>query len=212
VGPIKENTLLTEPWQSTCALLVFPGGADLGYQRVLGSDAAGPSPAAAAASAGASGNWLVGQYVGRGGRYLGLCAGGYYGSARCEFEVGRGGGMEVVGARELALFPGTCRGGAFAGFEYGSEVGAVAARLAVRRRPFDGLRLAGLAAEAAQPADFRCYVNGGGVFVDAEQMAEQGVEVLANYMDETAVKGGRAAVVYCRKGKGAALLMGTHPE
>jgi biotin---protein ligase len=200
VIPIKENTLLTEPWQSTCALFVFPGGQDLGYQRVLGSDATAYS-----SKGSASGNWLISQYVMRGGAYLGLCAGGYYGSARCEFEVGRE-GMEIVGSRELAFFPGICRGGAFRGFEYASEVGAFAAKLSVNRNALDSAKL------DAGADSFHCYVNGGGVFVDAAPMHDKGIEVLATYANEPAVDGGRAAVVYCKKGNGAAILMGPHPE
>lgn len=65
-----------------------------------------------------------------GGSYLGLCAGGYYGSARCEFEVGNA-GMEVIGPRELAFYPGACRGSVFPGFVYNSEEGAVAAHLII---------------------------------------------------------------------------------
>ena len=107
VIPITETALLKEPWAPSCALLVFPGGADLGYCRVLNGQ----------------GNALIAQYVRRGGAYLGFCAGGYYGSARCEFEVGNK-ALEVVGSRELAFFPGTCRGGAVKGLQYHSEKGA----------------------------------------------------------------------------------------
>jgi biotin---protein ligase len=204
VIPIKETTLLTEPWQGTCALLVFPGGADLGYQRVLGSDAA-----ANTGRVGASGNWLISQYVAKGGAYLGLCAGGYYGSARCEFEVGRK-RMEVIGNRELAFFPGTCRGGAIEGFEYGSELGSAAAGLIVNQDAFESTQTPDRRFRLAE--QFRCYVNGGGLFVDAESMHDKGVEVLATYRSKPAVDGGQAAVVYCRSGKGAAILMGPHPE
>ncbi len=116
VIPMEEQTLLREPWAATCALLVVPGGADLGYCRVLDG----------------RGNRLIGQYVRAGGRYLGFCAGGYYGSRRCEFEVGNR-DLEVVGPRELAFFPGTCRGAALAGFAYHSERGARAARLLLDR-------------------------------------------------------------------------------
>jgi hypothetical protein len=36
---------------------------------------------------------------------IGFCARGYYGTARCEFEVGNR-VLEVVGPRELLFFPG----------------------------------------------------------------------------------------------------------
>lgn len=141
----------------------------------------------------------------RGGAYLGFCAGAYYGAARCEFEVGSPDrGMEVVGPRELAFFPGTCRGGAFSGFRYASESGARAARLAVSKEAFG--------AAGVVPESFRSYYNGGGVFVDADDMAERGVEVLARYEDELNVDGGKAALVYCKVGSGGVILSGPHPE
>jgi len=94
VTPVTDAVILKEPWTASCALLVFPGGADMGYCRSLNGE----------------GNRRIEQYVRRGGAYLGLCAGGYYGSSRCEFEVGNG-ALEVVGPRELGqsvsepLFP-----------------------------------------------------------------------------------------------------------
>jgi biotin---protein ligase len=189
VIPIAESALLKEPWAPTCALLVFPGGADLGYCRVLNGE----------------GNRRIDAYVRRGGGYLGFCAGGYYGSRRCEFEVGNP-ALEVIGSRELKFFPGTCRGGAFKGFAYHSESGARAVRLKVRKDVFgeaDGL-----------PDEVISYYNGGGVFVDAEKMGSDGVEVLATYEDELDVdaSSGRAALVFCKVGNGAALLTGPHPE
>jgi hypothetical protein len=109
---VSGDQILKEPWMASCALLVMPGGADMGYARTLNG----------------AGNRRIKQYVQMGGRYLGLCAGGYYGAARCEWEVGKK-GMEVIGDRELAFYPGICRGLAFGGFEYQSEAGTSAAGL-----------------------------------------------------------------------------------
>lgn len=188
VIPINETALLKEPWPATCALLVFPGGADLGYCRVLNG----------------AGNGIISQYVRRGGAYLGFCAGGYYGSKKCEFEVGNR-GMEVVGPRELAFFPGTCRGGAYKGFQYHSEKGARVAKLKVDREAF---KEAG-----ALPDEVLSYYNGGGVFVPQPNATDE-YQVLASYADEIAVDGGeqKAALVYCKVGMGHALLTGPHPE
>lgn len=182
--------IIKEPWASSCALLVFPGGADLGYCRVLNGE----------------GNDRISQYVRRGGSYLGFCAGGYYGSRRCEFEVGDK-KMEVVGKRELSFFPGICRGCAFKGFVYQSEAGACAAELTVETESFAGIDC---------PKSFKSYYNGGGVFVDAANFKSEGVEVLATYSKDTDVDGGdcgtRAAAVYCKIGDGCAVLTGPHPE
>ncbi|KAL2760039.1 hypothetical protein ACRALDRAFT_1073927 [Sodiomyces alcalophilus JCM 7366] len=191
VTPLPEAVLLNEPWPQTCALLVIPGGADLPYCRSLN----GP------------GNRRIIDYIRGGGAFLGLCAGGYYGSARCEFEVGNPEkGMEVVGPRELAFFPGTCRGGAYAGFQYHSEHGARATRLRIERDAFPE--------EKTLPLETVSYFNGGGVFVDAKSLRDQGVEVLASYVQSLNVDGGdgEAAVVYCKVGDGAAILTGPHPE
>ncbi|KAK4619303.1 Biotin--protein ligase [Fulvia fulva] len=187
IQAISADQILKEPWPNTCALLVFPGGADTGYCRTLDG----------------AGNRRIKQYVRMGGKYLGLCAGGYYGSSKCEFEVGKK-GMEVVGDRDLAFFPGTCRGLAFPGFVYQSEAGARAVELSISETAFPHTVL----------DDFISYYNGGGVFVDAEKYAEQGVEVLAQYHEELNVEGGeaKAAVVYCKVGEGAAILTGPHPE
>ncbi|KAL9595690.1 MAG: hypothetical protein Q9219_006286 [cf. Caloplaca sp. 3 TL-2023] len=144
------------------------------------------------------------QYVERGGLYLGFCAGGYYGSKRCEFEVGDK-KMEVIGNRELAFFPGTCRGCAFSGFNYHSEAGTRATPLSVSKEALP---------KGSVPETFRSYYNGGGVFVDAPKFKERGVQVLASFVDKLDVDSGEgsASVVHCKVGDGAALLTSTHPE
>ncbi|KAK3384661.1 biotin-protein ligase [Lasiosphaeria ovina] len=189
VIPITETALLKEPWASTCALLVFPGGADLGYCRVLNG----------------AGNTAISLFVRRGGAYLGFCAGGYYASRRCEFEVGHP-KLEVTGGRELGFFPGTCRGGAFKGFAYHSERGARAANIIVNKSAFPGVGVV--------PDVFKCYYNGGGVFVNPEATDASDTEVLAEYQDDIDVASGyvKAAVMYCKVGTGSAILMGPHPE
>ena len=185
---MSGDALIKEPWTATCALLVIPGGADLPYCRTLNGE----------------GNRRITQFVERGGAYLGLCAGGYYGSKRCEFEVGDK-AMEVVGDRELAFYPGTCRGCAFPGFVYHSEEGARAVELRVEK---------GALAEGAIPDVFRSYYNGGGVFVDAPRYRDKGVEILASFTEDINVDSGEgaAAVVYCKVGEGVAILTSPHPE
>jgi len=150
------------------------------------------------------GNKRIEQYVRRGGAYLGFCAGGYYGSSRCEFEVGNK-ILEVVGPRELSFFPGACRGCAFKGFVYHSEAGAKAVQLKIDKEAFKS---------GMVPQMLRSYYNGGGVFVYAGKYADKGVEVLASYTDPMDVDGGdgAAAVVYCKVGDGGVLLTGPHPE
>ena len=135
---------------------------------------------------------------------MGFCAGAYYGSGRCEFEEGNK-KLEVVGDRELAFYPGTCRGLAFPGFVYHSEAGARAVELKVSKTAL---------AKGSLPDVFRSYYNGGGVFVDAPKYRHKGVEILASYTEELKVDSGEgaAAVVYCKVGEGAAVLTCPHPE
>ncbi|KAL8663370.1 MAG: hypothetical protein Q9202_003889 [Teloschistes flavicans] len=113
--------------------------------------------------------------------------------------------MEVVGNRELAFFPGTCRGCAFPGFVYHREAGTRATQLRIAKESLS---------KGSVPELFRSYYNGGGVFVDAPKFKDKGVEVLASFTDELAVDAGEgsASVVYCKVGEGAAILTSTHPE
>lgn len=189
VIPVTGDAVIKEPWMATCAMLVMPGGADLGYCKTLNGE----------------GNRRIIQYVRRGGAYLGLCAGGYYGCKRCEFEIGNK-QLEVIGDRELAFYPGICRGLAFPGFVYHSEAGARASELKVNKLAFGMV--------GTLPAVFHSYYNGGGVFVDAPIFSAQGVEILASYTEDLHVDPGEgsAAVVYCKVGDGGAILTGPHPE
>lgn len=141
-----------------------------------------------------------------GGSYLGFCAGGYYGSSRCEFEVDDP-KMAVEGERELGFFPGTCRGLAFAGFEYRSEAGARAAEIRIEKGAFEGV-------DEGVAETFKSYYNGGGVFVDAGKMEGRGVQILASYTEDLHVESGegKAAVAYRKVGAGHAVVTGPHPE
>lgn len=180
VVTVSEQALINDPWMFKTACLVVPGGADLPYCRALNG----------------AGNAKIMKYVRGGGRYLGFCAGGYYASARCEFEVGTP--IEVTGPRELAFFPGTCRGCAYKGFVYGSHRGA---------------RVVPMISHLPEVPEFSHYYNGGGVFCDAKKY--RGVDVLASYPNDLDVSSDddvRAAVVHCVVGKGLAILTGTHPE
>lgn len=149
------------------------------------------------------GNRKITDYVRRGGAYLGLCAGGYYASKRCEFEVGNP-PLEVIGSRELGFYPGTCRGAAYKGFEYHGEGGARAVRLQLAKDAF----------KEPVADEVYSYFNGGGVFVDAKSLESRKVEVLASYADDIDVDGGdsKAAIVFMTLGEGRALVSGPHPE
>ncbi|KAJ6262805.1 hypothetical protein Dda_1362 [Drechslerella dactyloides] len=187
VTSVTAETIGKGQWLSGCALLCLPGGADLGYCKALNG----------------AGNQQIKQYVRRGGRFVGFCAGAYFASANVEFEKGDQ-YLEVTGPRELGFFPGSCKGAAFKGFKYNSEAGARACPLDVAERLVD----------VGSPSAFACYYNGGGVFAKAEMFADQGIEILARYHDGPQIDtgDGNVAAVGCKIGTGFAVLVGTHPE
>ncbi|KAF3934396.1 hypothetical protein ABW20_dc0108618 [Dactylellina cionopaga] len=188
VAPISADAIIQGRWLSTCSLLCLPGGADLGFCKALNG----------------TGNRYIQQYVRRGGKFIGFCAGAYFASADIEFEKGDP-SLEVTGTRELRFFPGLCQGAAFKGFRYNSEAGARACILAVTGKLLD----------MGAPVAFTSYYNGGGIFVDAEMLADKGVEILARYKDIDVGQEdtrGNVAAVGCQVGAGYAFLIGTHPE
>lgn len=184
VVSVSEAALLNDPWMYKTAMLVIPGGADLPVCEAFNG----------------AGNAKITQFVKKGGKFLGICSGGYYASKRCEFEVGDP-KMEVSGPRELAFFPGTAKGCVHKGFEYESHKGSRAARMSINKDALPN-----------GPDHVSVYYNGGGMFMDASKY--RNVEVLARYEGPTDVVDGgdMAASVLCTVGKGHALLFGTHPE
>ncbi|KAF9949602.1 biotin holocarboxylase synthetase [Mortierella alpina] len=185
---IDDKGLLTEPWEESTSLLVFPGGRDLPFVRDLSGAA----------------NDKIKSYVLSGGRFFGICAGAYYASDRINFEPGTP--LEVQGSRELSFFPGLCRGAVYPGFVYESESGAKAVGLCLNKEIF--------AQDQLGFEETTVYFNGGGYFVDAERYP--GTQVLAWYKDEPSqIEAGsalKAAMVACQYGQGLALLTGVHPE
>ncbi|KAK9461176.1 biotin-protein ligase [Lipomyces oligophaga] len=192
VSTIDAPALIHEPWQKSTSLLIIPGGADLPYCRALNG----------------AGNNKISSFVRKGGKFIGFCAGGYYGSKRVEFEESNP-SYAVVGPRELAFYPGICRGTAFPGFVYDSEAGARAVKLLVDTEVLPDLQVN---SESEHSFTFHSYYNGGGVFVNADDLKDESVAVIARYADDRKVDGGDAAIVYVKSGLGAAVLTGPHPE
>ncbi|KAJ2524067.1 biotin holocarboxylase synthetase [Coemansia sp. RSA 2049] len=199
--PVDPETLRREPWESKAAMLVVPGGRDMPYVMAMHGEI----------------NKRIKEWVYRGGRYLGFCAGGYYGSEHCEFEPGTP--IEVVGDRELAFFKGTCIGCAYPGYNYKTEDGARAAEAIVDR---DAFKLPA-AFWKRDPTNVRIYYNGGGYFLTDEFLgrhpAKDNAVVLVRYSsdvsdprDRSKLVSGAPAVISCRSGRGVAVLSGLHPE
>ena len=187
VRTVNASTLSSQPWSSTCALLVLPGGRDLPFV----SSFATPTQ-----SGGHTANDAIKSYVSNGGRFLGICAGAYYSARRLEWEKGRE-GWEVVGDRPLGFYPGLSTGCVYPGFEYNTERGARIVRVAVQSGPEDTAKT------------IQVYYNGGGEFTDAEK--QDNVRVVARYDEDDTVRG-RVAAVQCAVGSGSALLWAFHPE
>lgn len=186
---VDSKALSTEPWEETCAMLVIPGGRDMPYCTDLNGAL----------------NSRIKNYVHGGGRYLGLCAGGYYASKTIEFEQDRP-DMQVCGNRELEFFPGLCRGTIYPGFVYDSERGARCANIQLmsdKLQPY----YPGLV-----PKVVSMYYNGGGYFAHADKYPN--VEILGRFLEPGICKDEEnpACVVQCKVGQGTALLISTHPE
>ncbi|WVQ79125.1 biotin-[acetyl-CoA-carboxylase] ligase [Cryptococcus sp. DSM 104549] len=183
VQPVTPDVLATQPWEPSCALLVIPGGRDLPYVDEL------------TVKRGVTRR--IKEYVEEGGRYLGICAGAYFGSGEVRFDVG--GEMEVVGKRYLAFFPAPSVGPTFEGFAYASESGSRAI----------ALTLEATSSPSSTPQTIQhIYYNGGGHFPIPSPLPSN-IRVLARYAD---VPDSPAAAVFSQNGKGRAILCSVHPE
>ncbi|KAI9031214.1 biotin-protein ligase [Hyaloraphidium curvatum] len=202
VMSIDAKVILNEPWQESTAMLVIPGGRDLPYVREL-------SP---------RGTALIKDYVEKGGRYMGICAGAYFGCDRIEFEKGRE-LYEVTGDRDLKFFHGLGVGSAYPGFVYDTEAGARAIDIVATQPKLEAPE----AASAFPPVEndarvIKTYHNGGCAFVEDETSSVPSL-VLARYAQPVVLFSGETmadpnppAVVLTRPGQGYALLSGAHIE
>jgi len=174
---VDRYCFLENNWEERAAMIVFPGGRDVPYAKALQGGA----------------NRRIRDYVVNGGRYLGICAGAYYGSSSISFEPG--GKLEVIGTRELGFFPGCATGPALGlgQFVYGTSQGARIASLS-------------LAGNYFQSTSAKAYYNGGCTFTHASSYPN--VTILG-YYDQLKKQ---PAIILCQVGQGKALLSGIHPE
>lgn len=165
---------------NTVALIIMPGGAGQAIYKQLGEQ----------------GNQTIKNYVKSGGRYLGICAGAYYGAEETKFEIGRGEPYEINSDTNAALgfYPGIAHGVAYevGVFIYQSEAGA---------------RIAKLSTSKKSERNIAVYFNGGCYFVDAENRPN--TKIIARYAD---LDRQPAAIVQCQYGNGIAILSGVHFE
>ena len=114
VNTVDAHYEVYADWENTTSLLIMPGGRTLPHYEQLGL----------------LGNNRITKFVEQGGRYLGLCAGGYYGAEKTVFEKDNK-PMEVIVDGPLNFFKGQAIGPAYGlgTFVYDSEAGARAAKL-----------------------------------------------------------------------------------
>ena len=171
IRTLNADKLITQKWQKNTALLVIPGGADLPYTRKLNG----------------LGNKIIKEYVQHGGKFLGICAGSYFGSGSVEFD--KNGPLEVVGSRELAFFPGAAIGPILGEFKYRSNYGAKAADITYR-----GTKLS-------------VFYNGGPYFLLPKE--DKNTEILAYYDIKEQLL---PAILKVGFGGGEVILSGVHFE
>ena len=158
-------------------LFVMPGGADLYYTEKLNG----------------AGNQAIRSYVEKGGCYLGICAGAYYGCAEIEWAKNES-DAAICAPRELGFFPGKAIGPVYEFIEENdfSKSWCGAARLFYD----DGnMQINTLVSYEAGP-----------VF---EGDNDENCQILARY---TGLPNQPAAIVECSVGKGKAVLCSPHVE
>jgi len=172
VFKVDGEYLRTKPWEDKTVVLVMGGGSCRYWDEQLQME----------------GIEKIIRYVRGGGKYMGFCAGAYFGSAESCFELS---GRRVVKSRPLAFFPGKAIGPLVDGDDYLSLKAARAAEVSFKIRGISELGA--------------LYYQGGCLFDIEEDSAA--VEIMSTYCGL-----GKAAAVFCKVGEGLAFLDGTHPE
>lgn len=153
VNYISSDEIISGNWE--CTHLIMPGGRDIPYTRSLKGEGAAQ----------------IRRFVERGGTYIGVCAGAYFGGSYVSFD--EGGPLQVLGERELKFYSGTVKGPAYGTFDYYSNKGASAVEIDWQEK-------------------IHVYFNGGGAFVDGD------AKIIASYPNklpaiiETSVGNGKA--------------------
>jgi len=170
---LGAQQLIEEDWEKNTSLFIVPGGRDLYYHMALKG----------------RGNEKLRNFVANGGSYLGICAGAYFGASAIEFE--KGGSLQVLGERELALFPGKAVGPAYGPNKYS----------------YDSLKGIEAASIKTEREEIYLYFNGGCFFSEEEKYP--GIKIFARYSE---LEKEPPAIVVCPFGKGKAVLSGVHFE
>jgi biotin--protein ligase len=97
---VDSGFLKNRDWVGITKMLIIPGGADKPYSEKLNGSGCGN----------------IKEFVRNGGVYLGICAGGYFGTSKVEFALNTD--MEINEYRELSFFPGVSCGPFLKDFVY----------------------------------------------------------------------------------------------
>lgn len=177
IEKVTKDYFKLDTWEKQTALIIFPGGKDLPYHEALQGEALKQ----------------IRRFIENGGKYLGICAGAYFGCEQIEFE--KGGPLEVLGKRDLCFFPGKAIGPAYGlnKFSYTQETGACLAQLNFTSK--------------SPSYDAKIYFNGGCSFeLPQENLSIKPIACYTNLPDQP------LAIIQCQIGEGLALLSGVHPE
>ncbi|MFA5593343.1 MAG: BPL-N domain-containing protein [Micavibrio sp.] len=160
-------------------IFVMPGGADLPYCRALNG----------------AGNAAIRRFVEKGGTYLGLCAGAYYGCRALEFHKGRA--DEITGGRELAFANATACGS-----------------LHALAKPYDLTLRSAAVTRILLPSgeSVPVFYHGGPAFrLDAGHgnNGNAAPHIAGRYLE---LENAPPAIIESRAGQGRAILCGVHPE
>jgi len=169
IRTINSKEVQDGNWINHAKLFILPGGADLPFVRKLKTDSI----------------QNIQNFVNQGGKFIGICAGSYFASTLIEFD--KGGTLEVIGKRELALFPGKAIGPVFGPYDYKTKSGARTAQISI-----------------SGSGKMNLFFNGGCYFENAESY--DGVTVMGRYQS------GLPAVIKIIFGKGEVILSGVHFE
>jgi glutamine amidotransferase-like uncharacterized protein len=172
---VNGDFLDKENWELHSVLLCIPGGRGP-YSKIFSQNT----------------NQRIIEFVRKGGGYLGICAGGYYGANRTIFEPGRW--MAIDESGPLYFFPGTAEGSAYGvgRFEYTNE---------------NGSQVAKIFSEKISLNNVKAYFNGGCIF--KLEGNNNRTTTLAKYVD---LPGNPIAIVECQVDLGVAILSGVHIE
>lgn len=173
---VSAEVINNKSWEKNTSLLVIPGGRANPYH-----DALYPN-----------GSQKILNFIAAGGRYLGICAGGYYGASQIIFEKDNP-EYEIITRNTLGLYTGIAEGPTYGlgVFRYHSEEGA---------------RTASILSE--EGASFPTYFNGGCWFHSPVENTSK-VSVIARYAD---IDTQPPAIILSDYGKGRVCLSGVHFE